>query len=180
MMTWISGKMTLISEMETPTPLFQQTRVEKLYYFSTNFLKTLHTWSSPPNATSDDRFFQNSFYFRFYGLFPVFICLICKKSQIRPIFTHYSFKWSVRLKHNSREKNFGLRSNFKFGVIKGQISDTAKSRQIIPQNEALGESFSQKLVSRSNEVIKGQKSRKKALKGQILARPIRLKESRKT
>ena len=31
--------MTLISEMETPTPLFQQTRVEKLYYFSTNFLK---------------------------------------------------------------------------------------------------------------------------------------------
>ena len=97
--------------------LFQQTRLEKLYYFLTNISETLHTWSSAPNATSDDRFFQNSFYFRFYGLFPVFICLICKKSQIQPIFTHYSFKWSVRLKHNSREKNFGLRSNVKFGVI---------------------------------------------------------------
>ena len=111
MMTWISGKMTLISEMETPTPLFQQTRVEKLYYFSTNFLKTLHTWSSPPNATSDDRFFQNSSYFRFYGLFPVFISLISKKSQIRPIFTYYSFKWSVRLKHNSKKK-FWFRVKF--------------------------------------------------------------------
>ena len=124
-------------------------------------------WSSPPNATSDDRFFQNSFYFRFYGLFPVFICLICKKSQIQPIFTHYSFKWSVRLKHNSREKNFGLRSNFKFGVIKGQISDIAKSRQIIPQNEALGESFSQKSISGSKKGNLGQKSHKKGLKRSI-------------
>ena len=118
MMTWISGKMTLISEMETPTPLFQQTRVEKLYYFSTNFLKTLHTWSSPPNATSDDRFFQNSSYFRFYGLFPVFISLISKKSQIRPIFTYYSFKWSVRLKHNSKEKI----------LVWGQISNLGSFR----------------------------------------------------
>ena len=68
--------MTFISEMVNPTPLFQQTRVEKLYFFLADFLKTLHTWSSPPNATSDDRFFQNSSYFRFYGLFPVFINLI--------------------------------------------------------------------------------------------------------
>ena len=106
MMTWISGKMTLISEMETPTPLFQQTRVEKLYYFSTNFLETLHTWSSPPNATSDDSLFQNSSYFRFYGLFPVYISFISQKSQIRPIFTCYSSKWSVRPKDNFKKKNF--------------------------------------------------------------------------
>ena len=38
-------------------------------------------------------------------------------------------------------KKSDLGSNFKFGVIWGQISDIAKSRQIIPQNEALGESF---------------------------------------
>ena len=99
------------------TPLFQQTRLEKLYYFSTYFFETLHMWSSPPNATSDDRFFQNSSYFRFYGLFPVFISLISKKSQIRPIFTFYSLKSSVRPKHNFKKTTFGLGSNFKFGVI---------------------------------------------------------------
>ena len=52
--------------------------------------------------------------------------------------------------------------------IGGQISDIAKSRQIIPKNEALDESFSKKFVSGSKKVTKGQKLRKKCLKGQIL------------
>ena len=40
-----------------------------------------------------------------------------------------------------------------FGIW-GQISDIAKSRKIKPQNEALGESFSKKLVIGSKKVIK--------------------------
>ena len=40
----------------TTWPLFQQTRNEKLHYFSTK---------SPSNATLDDSLFQNSSYFRF-------------------------------------------------------------------------------------------------------------------
>ena len=43
-----------------------------------------------------------------------------------------------------------------------------KSRQIIPQNEALGKSFSKKVVLRSKKVNKGQKSQKKPKKSQIL------------
>ena len=54
-----------------------------------------------------------------------------------------------------------------FGGIWGQISDIVKSRQIIPQNEALGKSFSKKVVLRSKKVNKGQKSQKKAKKNQI-------------
>ena len=58
------------------------------------------------------------------------------------------------------EKIMSLGLYLKFGVMKGQISDIVKSRQIIPQNEALDGSFSKKLVSGSKTVIKGQKSRK--------------------
>ena len=60
------------------------------------------------------------------------------------------------------KKNLTLGSYFKFGVIWGQISDIAKSRQIIPQNEALDENFSKKLVSGAKKVIIGQKCRKMA------------------
>ena len=141
MMAWISGKMALISEMETLTPLFQQTRVEKLYYFSTNFLKTLHTWSSPPNATSDDRFFQNSFYFRFYGLFPVFICLICKKSQIRPIFTHYSFKWSVRLNHNFKRKILVWGQISNLGTFRVKFRTSPKEDKLYLKMKLLARAF---------------------------------------
>ena len=45
-----------------------------------------------------------------------------------------------------------------------QISELTQTMQIIYQNEALGISFSEKLISRSFEVTQGQKSRKK---GQI-------------
>ena len=64
----------------------------------------------------------------------------------------------------SSKKIFGLGSNYKFGVILGQISNLTQTMQIIYQNEALDISFSEKLVSRSSEVTRGQKSRKE---GQI-------------
>ena len=59
------------------------------------------------------------------------------------------------------------KQNFEFGVKLliwghlGQISKLTQSMQIIYQNEAIGISFSEKLVSRSYEVTRGQKSRKK-------------------
>ena len=56
--------------------------------------------SSPPNASFDNRLFQISPYFRFYGLFPVYISLFFKKSQISPILTFYSSKWLAKPKYN--------------------------------------------------------------------------------
>ena len=51
-----------------------------------------------------------------------------------------------------------------FEGIWGQISDIAKSGQIIPQNEALEISFSKKAFLRSKKIDKGQKSQKKPKK----------------
>ena len=129
--------------------LFQQTGVQKLYYFSTKFFETSHTWSSPSNATIDNPFLQNSFCFRFYDQFRVTLVLLLKNHRFDTIFTLYSSEWSVRPKHKFKTKNFGLRLNFKFGVIWGQISDIVQSKQIIPQNEALCVRISKMLVSTS-------------------------------
>ena len=52
-------------------------------------------------------------------------------------------------------------SNYEFGVILGQISNLTQRMQIIYQNEALGISFLEKLVTRSSEVTQGLKSQKK-------------------
>ena len=54
--------------------------------------------------------FWNSICFRFYGLFPVYISLIFKKSQIKSIFKFDSSKWSVRPKHYfKKEKSWYLK-----------------------------------------------------------------------
>ena len=53
--------------------------------------------------------------------------------------------------------NSSLWSNYKFGVIDGQILNYFESRLIIFQNDAWNVSFSRRLVYRSPEVLNSQK-----------------------
>ena len=67
---------------------------------------------------------------------------------------------------NIQEKNDNFLAIWPLAAIQkaknchfSQISELTQSMQIIYQNEALGINFSEKLMSRSSEVIRGQKSR---------------------
>ena len=56
------------------------------------------------------------------------------------------------------DSNFGQKGQkLRKKAYKGQILIFFESRQIIPENEALRESFSKNLMSGSKKVIKGQK-----------------------
>ena len=76
-------------------PLFQQTRLQLLCFYKAKFFETWHMWSSSPNATLDDRFFQNSPYFRFYGLVPVSACFPNISLHNWPIKAWDSSNWSL-------------------------------------------------------------------------------------
>ena len=76
-------------------PLFQQTRLQLLCFYKAKFFETWHMWSSPPNATLDERFFQNSPYFRFYGLVPVSACFPNISLHNWPIKAWDSSNWSL-------------------------------------------------------------------------------------
>ena len=52
-------------------------------------------WSSPTNATLDDRFFQNSPYFWFYGLVPISACFSNISLHNWPIKAWDSSNWSL-------------------------------------------------------------------------------------
>ena len=93
---------------------------------------------------------------------PVFTSLFNQKSQIQSIFLKSNSKWSVKPEDPFQKKILSLRSNYKFGVILGQISKLKQSLQIIYQNEALGISFWKKLIWGSYEVTRGQKSPKQS------------------
>ena len=68
----------------------------------------------------------------------------------------------LRLRLIYRKKILDLGSNYKFGVILGQIWNLTQRRQIVYQNEALSVTFLENLISRSFEVNRGQKLRKMA------------------
>ena len=86
----------------------------------------------------------------------------CTVAQNFSFFRNFQKKWEKKIL--VRNGHFWPFLSFpaKFWPFLGQFWDFPKSRQIIPQNEALGESFSEKLVWGSKKVNKGQKLRKKA------------------
>ena len=88
----------------------------------------------------------------------------CKVAQNFSFFRNFQKKWEKKfLVKNGHFWPF-LSFPANFWPFLGKFWGFAKSRQIIPQNEALGESFSKKIFFESKKVNKAQKSRKKGLK----------------
>ena len=90
---------TLFHTLCTPVPANTSPKV--ILFLDTIFLKFAHV--NPFESNFWHSFFKNSPYFRFDGPFPVYISFNSRKSQIRPIFTYCSSKWSVRPKHNLKK-----------------------------------------------------------------------------